>query len=150
MNSNIIKKKTVVMVSGCFDPLHLGHLRHFQKAKKLGDELVVAMDGDGYIISKKGGVFMPIESRVAIIKELRCVDKVITTRENNVSSIIRKVKPDIIAKGGDRKDLSGFHEKELMVINDLNIKVVFGVEDKKSSKYSSSKLLERWVNKVIK
>src|SRR3990167_6959853 len=75
----------LVMVSGGFDPLHLGHLLSFQAAKALGDKLIVVIDSDEFLVKKKGAPFMPVEDRVAIIKELRCVDEVVVIGDGDIS-----------------------------------------------------------------
>jgi D-beta-D-heptose 7-phosphate kinase/D-beta-D-heptose 1-phosphate adenosyltransferase len=101
-------KKVVVAVSGGFDPLHIGHVRMFQEAKKLGDELVVILNNDNWLKKKKGYAFMHEQERKEVIENLRAVDRVIISghKENDndmsVSAEILKVKPHIFGKGGDR------------------------------------------------
>ncbi len=102
------KKKTVVAVSGGFDPIHVGHVRMFHEAKKLGDELVVILNNDNWLRKKKGFAFMPEEERKEVIEGLRPVDRVIIskheagTNDMSVSSEILELKPDVFGKGGDR------------------------------------------------
>ena len=68
----------VVLVTGGFDPLHSGHIEYFKAAKKLRQmNLIVGVNSDEWLTRKKGRPFMPFEERIAIIKELTCVDKVI-------------------------------------------------------------------------
>ena len=86
-----MKARTVV-VSGCFDPLHLGHLIHLKAARQLGDRLIVLVDADSYTLKKKGYVFMPIEDRAKILKELRCVDVVIALDDKTVAETILEIK----------------------------------------------------------
>ena len=69
-------KKTVVIVSGGFDPLHSGHISYLESAKRLGDHLVVALNSDAWLTRKKGRPFMPFEERVEIIERLEMVDTV--------------------------------------------------------------------------
>ena len=64
-------------MSGGFDPIHVGHVRMFQEAKKLGDELVVILNNDNWLKKKKGYAFMPEEERKEVIEGLRPVDRVI-------------------------------------------------------------------------
>jgi len=71
------RKKKVVAVSGGFDPLHIGHIRLFQEAKKLGDELVVILNNDHWLRKKKGSEFMIEEERKEIIEALACVEKLL-------------------------------------------------------------------------
>lgn len=103
------KKKVVVAVSGGFDPIHIGHVRMFERAKALGDELVVILNNDNWLKKKKGFAFMPEQERKEIIEALRSVDRVVITKHNpndpdtSVSRELRAIKPDIFANGGDRK-----------------------------------------------
>lgn len=102
------RKKIVVAVSGGFDPIHVGHVRMFRDAKKLGDELVVILNNDNWLKKKKGYAFMAEGERKEVIEGLRPVDRVIVsghtvdTKDMSVSAEIEKLKPDIFGKGGDR------------------------------------------------
>src|ERR1700690_2289632 len=106
-------KKKVVMVSGGFDPVHIGHVRLFNEAKKLGDELVVVINNDNWKRQKRKHVFMPDHERKEIIEAFACVDKVIISkhpknpkgpRGMSVSKELLKIKPHIFANGGDRNE----------------------------------------------
>lgn len=141
VNTNYPK---IVMVSGCFDPLHLGHLKYFKAAKLLGDLLVVVIDGDEYTISKKGKVFLPTEDRKAIIEELRCVDRVIVNDQRDIGNIILKIKPYIWALGDDYNQNSNIPVGEKDACLKVNCKIVYGVSGKKIR--SSSELLRRWTS----
>lgn len=102
------KKSIVVAVSGGFDPLHVGHVRMFEAAKKLGDKLVVILNNDNWLKKKKGFVFMPEKERKELIESIGWVDKVVltghkpNTNDMSVCKELRKIKPDIFAQGGDR------------------------------------------------
>jgi cytidyltransferase-like protein len=98
------KKPIVVVASGYFDPLHVGHLECFELAKKLGDKLVVIMNNDEQIRLKKGKAFMPQDERKKILEALRDVDEVFVSidTDKSVCKSIEAVRPDIFAKGGDR------------------------------------------------
>ena len=102
-------KKVVVAVSGGFDPVHPGHIRMFQKAKRLGDVLVVILNNDNWLKAKKGFAFMNEKDRKEVIESIKGVDKVILTKHSanptdmSVSAELLKLKPDIFANGGDRK-----------------------------------------------
>ena len=65
------KKPVVVAVSGGFDPIHIGHVRMFERAKALGDELVVILNNDNWLKKKKGFAFMPEKERKEVIEALR-------------------------------------------------------------------------------
>lgn len=101
-------KKMVVAVSGGFDPVHVGHTRLFQRARALGDELVVILNNDNWLKKKKGYVFMPEKERKEIIEAFAGVDRVVLTKhppnpkDMSVCAELKKVKPDIFAQGGDR------------------------------------------------
>ncbi|MFA6324925.1 MAG: adenylyltransferase/cytidyltransferase family protein, partial [Candidatus Paceibacterota bacterium] len=103
------KKGKVVMVSGGFDPLHIGHIRYMQEAKQLGDKLIVVINNNNWFDVKGKPVFMTDKERKEIIEALSCVDQVIIsshkkgTLDISVSKEITKIKPDIFANGGDRK-----------------------------------------------
>ena len=103
-----IKKSIVVVASGGFDPIHAGHIRLLQGAKKLGDELIVVINNDNWLKLKKGYVFMPQKERKEIIEALGCVDRAVLTRHspktNDISICValKELKPDIFANGGDR------------------------------------------------
>ncbi len=97
-----------VAVSGGFDPMHIGHVRMFQTAKKFGDKLVVIVNNDNWLRLKKGFVFMPEQERKEIIEAFDFVDKVVLTDHSktdtdmSVSRILRKLRPAVFANGGDR------------------------------------------------
>ena len=99
---------SIVLVTGGFDPLHSGHIRYFKAAKDLGDKLCVAVNSDDWLTRKKGKPFMPIEERIAIIKELRMVDVTIEFIDkddsaNDAIGMALQVYDEIIfANGGDR------------------------------------------------
>ena len=135
-------KKTVV-VSGGFDPLHIGHIRYFNEARKLGDELVVILNSDNFLIEKKGYVFMPWSERREIIANLRSVDWVVDCidKDQTVIKTLELLKPAIFAKGGDRMREN---IPEVAVCERLGIKMVFGVGGKKVQ--SSSQLAEKMKN----
>lgn len=102
-------KKVVVAVSGGFDPIHIGHVRMFDRARAMGDELVVILNNDNWLRKKKGFSFMPEAERKEVIEALRSVDRVVITGhkpddpDTSVSRELRAIKPDIFANGGDRK-----------------------------------------------
>ena len=106
----MIEEKKIVAVSGGFDPLHIGHVRMFQEAKQLGDELVVIINNDNWLRYKKGYAFMPQEERKEIIEALDCVDRVVFTGHElgtadlSICNELLKLRPHIFGNGGDRKE----------------------------------------------
>src|SRR3989344_9512559 len=86
MGKKQVKKPVVVAVSGGFDPIHVGHIRMFRAAKKLGDTLVVIVNNDHWLIKKKGRVFMPERERKELIEAIAGVDRgVLTTHKKKTS-----------------------------------------------------------------
>lgn len=139
------KKETVVAVSGGYDPLHIGHVRLFQEAKKLGDKLVVILNNDNWLKKKKGFVFMPQKERQEIIEAIGCVDKAVLTghrpnpKDMSVCAELKKIKPHIFANGGDR------HRRnvpEAAICKAIGAKMVFNV-GKGGKVQSSSRLVEK-------
>ena len=119
----------VVAASGYFDPLHVGHLEYLEKARQLGDKLIVIINNDIQTKLKKGFVFMIQEDRMKIIKALRYVDDAFLSIDNDesVCKSIELLKPDIFAKGGDRK----IHEiPETPICRKLGIEIIDGLGDK--------------------
>lgn len=123
-------KEIIVAVSGGFDPLHIGHVRMFDEAKKLGDKLVVILNNDHWLAKKKGYVFMKEQERKEVILALRSVDEVLVTShakdtsDMSVCKELRKLKPQIFANGGDRK-LDNI--PEAVVCGEIGCQMVFNV-----------------------
>ncbi len=136
------KKGKVVAVSGGFDPVHIGHVRMFNEARALGDELVVILNNDNWLRKKKGYVFMPQEERKEVIEALRAVDRVIFTEHGedpgdmSVVAELRRLRPDVFANGGDRKE---HNTPEGDVCEELGIAMAFNVG--KGGKVQSSSWL---------
>ena len=129
--TSLKKIKKIVMVSGGFDPVHIGHVRMFEEAKKLGDELVVVINNDNWLHFKKGFAFMHENDRKEIIESFRSVDKVVlTSHEPGTNDItvcreLELIKPHIFANGGDRKENVPVPEYE--VCRRLGIEMVFNI-----------------------
>jgi cytidyltransferase-like protein len=141
------KKPIIVAVSGYFNPLHVGHLEMIEKAKKLGDKLVVIVNND-FQVKLKGRVpFMSLKDRVKIISALRLVDKVFVAidRDKTVCKSLMKIKPDIFANGGDRKSLGDVPEYD--ICQKYGIKMVDGLGKKIRA---SSKLISQANRKIKK
>lgn len=140
-----------VAVSGGFDPVHIGHVRMFQEAKKLGDHLIVIANNDNWLRAKKRYNFMGEQERKEIIEAFGCVDEVILTEhgENpedmSVCAELAKIKPDIFANGGDRKE---DNVPEYDVCKELGIEMVFNVGHG-GKVQSSSELVKRFKERQI-
>lgn len=96
--------KRVVFTNGCFDILHLGHVRYLKDAKALGDVLVVGLNSDRSVsLLKEGRPVVPEAQRAEVIAALEMVDYVTLFDEETPYELIRLVKPDVLVKGGDWK-----------------------------------------------
>ena len=163
MKKKINKNKKIVMVSGGFDPVHIGHVRLFNEAKKLGDELVVVINNDNWKRQKRKHVFMPDYERKEIIEAFSAVDKVFLSehgespegpKEMSVSKELLKIKPHIFANGGDRNEedaqnLNSSLYYDIETCKNLGIKMVFSVGHG-GKVQSSSWLVEKSVLAKIK
>jgi rfaE bifunctional protein nucleotidyltransferase chain/domain len=97
------KGRTVVFANGCFDLLHVGHLRYLQGAKAEGDVLVVALNTDASVRRLKGPSrpLMPLKERAELVAGLNCVDYVTSFPEPRAEKTLRLLRPDVQAKGTD-------------------------------------------------
>jgi D-glycero-beta-D-manno-heptose 1-phosphate adenylyltransferase len=93
----------IVLANGCFDLLHVGHIRYLRGAKALGGKLVVAINADDSVrqIKGDGRPLMPSDERAEIIASLADVDAVVIFGEPDVRALIREIRPDVQAKGTD-------------------------------------------------
>ena len=99
------QNKKVVFTNGCFDLLHVGHVRYLAEAKKLGDFLIVGINSDDSVKRLKGPT-RPIQNqsdRAEILKALEAVDETVIFTEDTPENLIKNVRPDILVKGGDWK-----------------------------------------------
>lgn len=98
-----VRGRKVVLANGCFDILHVGHVRYLESAKSLGDVLVVAVNDDASVRRLKGPgrPILAIAERVALVDALACVDYVISFSEPDVGAVIEALRPNIHAKGTD-------------------------------------------------
>ena len=133
----------IVCTSGGFDPIHPGHTTCLVESKALGDTLVVVVNGDEFLIQKKGRPFMDLRTRCLLVSCIRGVDYVIPFEIKNdptVSEALRKIRPHVFTKGGDRTDYSNIPEWE--VCQELSIELVPRVGLQKE--WSSSDFLSDW------
>ncbi len=95
--------ENIVFTNGCFDLLHLGHVRSLEQARSLGDRLLVAVNGDASVRRLKGDdrPVVPARQRMEVLAALACVDWVIPFRGATPLAAIRAIRPDVLAKGGD-------------------------------------------------
>jgi rfaE bifunctional protein nucleotidyltransferase chain/domain len=93
----------ITLANGCFDVLHVGHVRYLHAARDLGGKLIVAVNADDSVRSLKGAgrPVMPAEERAEILASLSDVDAVVVFAEKDVRAVIREIRPDFHAKGTD-------------------------------------------------
>jgi D-beta-D-heptose 7-phosphate kinase/D-beta-D-heptose 1-phosphate adenosyltransferase len=106
----------VVFSNGCFDLLHIGHVRSLEQARSLGDRLLVAVNSDASVRRLKGAgrPLVPARQRAELLAALACVDWVVVFGQDTPLSLIRALRPDVLAKGGDwaRESIVGREEVE--------------------------------------
>lgn len=98
------KGQRVVFTNGCFDLLHIGHIRYLQSARALGNLLVVAVNSDESVRSLgkgQGRPLNPVDQRMEVLAALTCVDYVVRFDESTPLTIIQTLQPDVLVKGGD-------------------------------------------------
>lgn len=100
--------KRVVLANGCFDLLHVGHVRYLQGARALGDALVVGLNSDASVRRLKGPgrPVMPAVERAELVAAVRDVDAVVVFEEDSAETLITRLRPDIHAKGTDYTEQS--------------------------------------------
>ncbi len=124
----------VVTTNGCFDVLHLGHLRYLQAARQLGDLLVVAINSDASVRELKGEnrPLIPEDERAEMLAGLECVDYVVIFPELTPIELLSELKPDIHVKGGDYK-LEQLVEREVVEANGGKVIVGLNVPGKSTT-----------------
>ena len=118
-----------IAISGYFDPIHVGHIEYINNAKKLGDWLVVIVNNNNQCALKKGKYFMDEKDRILIVKNIKAVDEVFLSidEDKTVCKSLEKVNPDVFANGGDRKN---YEIPESKVCKENNIQIIDGLGDK--------------------
>jgi D-beta-D-heptose 7-phosphate kinase/D-beta-D-heptose 1-phosphate adenosyltransferase len=133
----------IVVASGGFDPIHPGHASNLLEAKRLGDTLVVVVNGDAFLKAKKGKPFQDLKTRCQIVSFIRSVDYVVPFEIENdqtVCEALRQLRPHIFAKGGDRA--AAHLVPESPICRELGIEITYGVGAPKV--WSSSDFLAEW------
>ena len=128
-----MSKKKTIAISGGFDPIHIGHVRMIQDARKLGN-VIVFLNTDEWLHRKKGYSFMSWDERAEILLSIKGVKEVYSAMDDDdtVCEALKFYKPDVFANGGDRKE---GNVPEYQVCEDLGIEMVFnaGGNDKPQS-----------------
>jgi len=133
--------KRLVATNGCFDLLHLGHVRYLQAARALGDALAVGVNGDASVRALKGEG-RPLnreEARAEVLAALRCVDYVAVFPEVRATEFLKRVRPAIYVKGGDYKPET-LNEEEREALAEMNAEIrILPLEPN----YSTTALIEQ-------
>ena len=105
-NTARVSGRSIVFTNGCFDIIHVGHLRYLAAARSEGDMLVVGINSDASVrlIKPQNRPIMPQDQRVEVLAGLECVDYVIIFDEPDPLSLIMALKPDVLLKGADWKE----------------------------------------------
>src|SRR3989344_4095812 len=121
------QNKKIVFTNGCFDLLHLGHVKYLQQSRALGDVLVVALNSDASVRELKGPSrpLVPENERAEILAALEYVDYVVIFNEKRINRAFEAVKPQVYVKGGDYTiDTLDAGERELIQKNGAEIHII--------------------------
>ncbi len=127
--------KTVVTTNGCFDILHVGHVRYLEKTKSFADYLIVLLNSDKSVRSIKGPS-RPVNNendRAEILSALRCVDYVVLFDEDSPRDLLDEMKPDVYTKGADYT-METLPEADIMKKNGTRVEFIDFVEGKSTTK----------------
>lgn len=133
-----------IMVSGGFDPVHVGHIRMIREASQWG-EVIVVINSDDWLLRKKGYVFMPWEERAEILGNVKGVRIVTSVNDSDgtVCEALKQHRPSAFANGGDRKKQN---TPEMEVCDELGIQMLWGIggaDKPQSSSWLVNKAMEQ-------
>jgi D-glycero-beta-D-manno-heptose 1-phosphate adenylyltransferase len=133
------KGEKITLANGCFDLLHVGHVRYLHAARQLGGRLVVAVNSDESVLKLKGDgrPLMPAEERAEILAALSDVDAVVIFHEPDVRVLVREIRPDVHAKGTDYTAES-VPERDTVVQCGGRVEIVGDAKD-----HSATEIIER-------
>lgn len=126
--------KTYVVTNGCFDILHVGHVRYLQKTKEFADYLIVMLNSDISVKALKGEG-RPINNendRAEILSALSCVDYVVLFDEKSPAKLLEDIKPDVYTKGADYT-LETLPEREIVERNNIKVEFIEFVQGKSTT-----------------
>ena len=147
------ERQTIVLASGAFDLLHLGHVKFLEEAKRMGGEnakLVVVVARDSTVGRNKGRrPVVPENERRMLVESLKVVDEAVLGSEDfNIGDVISTIRPDIIALGYDQTSMQK-RVKEYVAKNGLDVKVIkaskFVADELDSSSKIQKKIVEKWM-----
>ena len=129
------QNKTIVATNGCFDIIHVGHVRYLKKSKEFGDDLIVGVNSDSSVKSIKGPE-RPINNendRAEVLCALNSVDYVVLFNEDSPKDLLDKIKPNIYTKGADYT-LNTLPEADVILKNNGWVEFIDFVEGKSTTK----------------
>ena len=134
-------RETVTLANGCFDLLHVGHVRYLHAAKELGGRLVVAVNADASVRALKGEgrPLVPAAERAEILAALEDVDAVVIFPEKDVRALIREIRPDVHAKGTDYS-ADNVPERDVVIECGGRVEIVGDPKDHSATRIIQSKL----------
>jgi glycerol-3-phosphate cytidylyltransferase/D-beta-D-heptose 7-phosphate kinase/D-beta-D-heptose 1-phosphate adenosyltransferase len=135
----------IAIVSGYFNPIHVGHLRMIQAAKSLAPHLVVIVNNDQQQLIKKGRILMTEDDRLAIVAELRSVDEAFVAVDDDATVVaslrrVRALYPDaelLFCNGGDRSSAGDVPSAETHLTDEIGLQMVYGVGGEEKADSSS-------------
>jgi rfaE bifunctional protein nucleotidyltransferase chain/domain len=132
---------TITLANGCFDLLHVGHVRYLHGAKNLGGRLIVAINSDDSVqkLKGEGRPLMPAEERAEILAALADVDAVVIFPEPDVRALVREIRPNIHAKGTDYTSAT-VPERDVVVECGGRVEIVGDPKDHSVSEIIRSRL----------
>jgi rfaE bifunctional protein kinase chain/domain len=137
------KKKKLVLCHGVFDLLHIGHIKHFQEAKKYGEILIVSVTPDRYVNKGPSKPAFTEKLRLESIAAIGIVDYIYLNDQKSAVNVIEEIKPNVYCKGIEYKnykeDISGQIKQEVSVVKKVNAKIIFT----KAITFSSSRLINQ-------
>ena len=130
------ERKKIVFTNGCFDLLHVGHVRYLAQAKKLGDFLIIGLNSDSSVKELKGEdrPINSFEDRATLLSAIKSVDLVIMFEEQTPENLIKDIVPDILVKGGDYniEDVVGY---QTVIQNGGKVKILSFYDGYSSTNY---------------
>ena len=138
--------KKIFLCHGCFDLLHIGHIKYFQASREMGDVLVVTLSPDVYIDKGSGRPVFNQDLRADAIAALECVDYVAINKWPTAEETLRMLKPDIYVKGQEfeqLEDKTGKIQKEYEIVKEIGAEIRFTHE----IVFSSTELINQHLNK---
>jgi rfaE bifunctional protein nucleotidyltransferase chain/domain len=135
---------SIILANGCFDLLHVGHVRYLRAAKELGGRLIAAINSDESVRALKGEgrPLIPDQERAEILASLEDVDAVVVFSEPDVRALVREIRPDVQAKGTDYT-IDTVPERDIVMECGGRVEIVGDPKDHSATKIIRSRLGHR-------